>query len=1112
MADKCAEFEVAEQEFERDHAPETIAAAKTYATAMETYNEAYNNLSDLARKDIYRTTAGRLETGLFSSDAIGRASDPLGSPGANTGDLDWKKEDSFENERHTLSDMLLAAAKVSDKGSNQQKELTDLRDLLLIDGKNGYKELVDKKDPLDEYFAADKACKEAQAYGAALSSAGQGEEFGSRAGTRRDYVDENLAAAAAALKAANEKETLWSDLGGFGFKDIRFKEQCLLLANIQEFAQAKKDYLDPLHPAGLHGGSELDKAAAIVDWAPPSKQLPYVGQSRNASLLLDGDPYALINVLTQPPNKETFFEMETQAISALQPMIRLYKVISDEEGNEYQIEMNFDSHYSKKDVADFLNPGVRGRGVGLKSFNFTYEATNLFAIKKAIRAKLVLHANSFSELLRDRPGLLDQGSGISPRFVDRNYKYTDLAMKTAGSKTFELDRGDQGSTIIDTSKLNFRLKAIVGWANPTGADTNIISTKLKNAIYNSPITLNLTPTVHHFALDELGRTTFTINYLAYVEDFFDQPQFNIFTKADVTANQIVRKLKYKAFSKKCNSEESQKELEKLKNDPEQVQLIENEKTLNTQALLESMIENKKIKSINIPLNKLDDYRVGGPFGKIDDEFIDLVRKSGAVEVTVDAAQRARTTGPPAAGDDTPPSDGFVATLDFYGNITFFYVSDLIDVILKNIENSLDEVQNQLVSAMALNEEIEEDLREEYTNYVRFAVNFKKFRILLGPVEFTDDTGETIVKRRFNLGDIPISAKYFLEFLTERVLKKERTIYPLATFLNEFFNQFIRDFLNNDTCYGNRAKQKVTLSQAAITAYKKEVTEHDTITEWCYGKTKTRMDISEWSAENTYPILATMGKRDNAVPDEGLDSEIYYLTYFAGRVQPSELQNGKKDEDHPRGIWHYQIGKDRGIVKTIDLVKTDSPGLAEVRFEQHGYDGLQQLRVLYDANIKTVLDVNSYPGSYIYIEPRGFDPAAQAGGLDLTQFGIGGYYMIIRSSHALGPGLAETEITAKWVAEIAHEEASTSAGPQQVSASANCTALGATLQAEMTSIAEETAAQIRWPPEEQSTRNGAKVVDEHTGDLRYTGAGRGGKVTTTTPGGRTSTRYKSSRAE
>ena len=61
-----------------------------------------------------------------------------------------------------------------------------------------------------------------------------------------------------------------------------------------------------------------------------------------------------------------------------------------------------------------------------------------------------------------------------------------------------------------------------------------------------------------------------------------------------------------------------------------------------------------------------------------------------------------------------------------------------------------------------------------------------------------------------------------------------------------------------------------------------------------------------------------------------------------------------------------------------------------------------------------MDVNAYPGSYIYIEPRGFDPSAD---MDLTKFGIGGYYMIIRSEHSFGPGEASTDITAKWVAEI-----------------------------------------------------------------------------------------------
>jgi hypothetical protein len=147
---------------------------------------------------------------------------------------------------------------------------------------------------------------------------------------------------------------------------------------------------------------------------------------------------------------------------------------------------------------------------------------------------------------------------------------------------------------------------------------------------------------------------------------------------------------------------------------------------------------------------------------------------------------------------------------------------------------------------------------------------------------------------------------------------------------------------------------------------------------------------------------------------GQNKEINYMVYYASRVQPVELMNGDYDEDHDRGIWHYQIGRDKGIVKNIQLKKTNSPGLQEVRFEQQGYDGLQQLREVYDADIECYSDVGAFPGNYIYISPAGFSPGSTT---DLTQFGIGGYYMIIRSEHSFAPGKADTRITAKWVAEI-----------------------------------------------------------------------------------------------
>ena len=97
-------------------------------------------------------------------------------------------------------------------------------------------------------------------------------------------------------------------------------------------------------------------------------------------------------------------------MSALQPKIRLFKVIYDEEGNEQEIEMKFESHFSKYEMDYFKKSRARGAGVGLKSFTFTYDGSNPFAAKKSIKANLKIFANSFKELFTVRPGEATQAN------------------------------------------------------------------------------------------------------------------------------------------------------------------------------------------------------------------------------------------------------------------------------------------------------------------------------------------------------------------------------------------------------------------------------------------------------------------------------------------------------------------------------------------------------------------------------------------------------------------------------------------------------------------------------------------------------------------------------
>ena len=117
-------------------------------------------------------------------------------------------------------------------------------------------------------------------------------------------------------------------------------------------------------------------------------------------------------------------------------------------------------------------------------------------------------------------------------------------------------------------------------------------------------------------------------------------------------------------------------------------------------------------------------------------------------------------------------------------------------------------------------------------------------------------------------------------------------------------------------------------------------------------------------------------------------------------------------------------------KNIKFQKTETPSLQAVRYEQEGYDGLAQLREVYNVTIDTYANVCAFPGSYIFVNPRGlvpnmtFDAGANSSApsaQELSTYGIGGYYMIIRSSHKFGAGEANTKLDAVWVAGLAKKK-------------------------------------------------------------------------------------------
>jgi hypothetical protein len=323
---------------------------------------------------------------------------------------------------------------------------------------------------------------------------------------------EQLAAAA----AGNENQDAGENINlRFTSNFQTFKEQCIFLSQMFHLVDHHKKV----------ERKKLSEGTLIY---------PYAGTKpdSNAGLIIEGEPFGFVNQLTQYPSTANFFDATNAQIAHLQPMMRFFKITpsnSTDGFSEKSYEFKFDTFASQQDIQEvFTNKNKRGFGAGIKSFNFTYDGSNPFSVKKSIKATLTIYANNFSELIKERG----------------NIRYIDLALKT-------------GTAIRERTgdpELDFRIKAVVGLAVPNG-NTTADFQNIMNAVKENYVTLNLTPVTHTFDFDETGAVTFKIDYYAYIEEFLDKARMNIFADNVLSKRVTERRLAYKTAKASCKDDD-----------------------------------------------------------------------------------------------------------------------------------------------------------------------------------------------------------------------------------------------------------------------------------------------------------------------------------------------------------------------------------------------------------------------------------------------------------------------------------------------------------------------------------------------------------------------------
>jgi hypothetical protein len=822
-------------------------------------------------------------------------------------------------------------------------------------------------------------------------------------------------------------------------RTLGFKEQCFLLSKVSTLAAYKAEASEGTGILGLTADpARTESVGERFVW----KRWPYIpslwhSSGTNACIQVQSDPFNFINDMVVFPDTQKFLQMPSEEIANLQPIIRLFKIIKGASGWEHQIPIHFDTD-AQWDIAKYFDGGgSRNVGVGIQDFQVKFQGTNPFAAKKDLTAKLTIYASSFADLVR--PRYTKMGSSIGTEVATsetqlKRYQYIDLALKTDSAVTKNnLNSKKQGTTMNIVSGLDFSIRAVVGVNQPRHSVSG--NDDLEGALSRNFVTLEMIPTVHSFDFNEDGSVKFEINYKPFVNENFSTTTYDIFATKEISMFLLGSDIIATSILNNCDVETA---AEFKRSQVEKIKEIQSDAI---SSLLKTVSDQGLMRYLWIPAKLLKEINREGPlfdFEKLVKEKMRISASKGK-QLKVKVAKEAIKSKEP--GKKTPIASTAISPNS--SGVQFVYLSDLIDVILDgidrrmqpgNIEAMLENMQKDNYGGLTgkfdwKSEEVMLQMQLAKDSYAAEYANFKKLRIVLGPVELVNPVNPADVKI-VNLGDLPVSVKYLIEFLTSEVLTKGRRQFPLNQCVDKLINKMISSFLNNDSCFNGNVKQRTFPRRTSFAAYGMPTTLGGTYRQDdpLFAHLVHRPDLSVCTriSSNHFsrPLIDTVGRVGEQINTATRDLYMYSVFYTANTL-PIGMFTGDQAADSARGVHHYCVGKDSGIIKEVKLVRDKRKGIAEARYAQDGFNGLTQLREMYHVEITTFANMSVYPGMKIFVDPAGWIPkldletqTALGPHNNLTDYGIGGYYDVVEVEHFYGPGKFETKFVAKWTAQIA----------------------------------------------------------------------------------------------
>ena len=694
-------------------------------------------------------------------------------------------------------------------------------------------------------------------------------------------------------------------------------------------------------------------------------------------------PVDFINRVTKRNKLDLYknlLDLETYKISSLVPYLELYRVTNDE-----YIPFYFPVASEKVTRQTILQPGTGIAGVGIQSFSLNFTGNNPFSFDKEIECSLSIYVDNLENIFKTAPGgyatLADLFSITRNRYVP---------MSSGMSKEVSADQVSRPS--------NYEIAATLGYSVPTNG--NIFTEEEVSAIQNTALSVRMTLINHNINVNQDGTATISIDYIGRLGSVTNEGFYNVLaTKKeleilsgiqaeqeeedqDLTQAQIERRKKEKEEKIK---EEARNKFRKFlmyldpqpKNPKSVKDLFKQSRIYNLHLDEYDILQyefygeeniNKELKALDKRRTEIQDESKKGstppkPSPKAEKEILEINKQIRNIK---EAKKLSKSNAP-----------------DSY-HIDYVFLGDYLESLLYNSKRNLSEAIVKIQRTILRPESKVKPLQQALKN-------LETFKVLFGSLVLK--TGKTKAVT-VNLADIPISLKLLQQYFFDNVEQQYQTKYTIQRFLDDMVNIIIPRAIQ-----GHAYKDAPFLPEG-ITVRSMSIT----------GENVSKLSASDIDVD--VDDLPDFLKR--ARKKKKRDEIDYYVVYAQSSKKDSTGLSGNVRKDSRNGIYHFHLGKNKGMLKSISFSQSAVPFRKEALIVESVslYD---ELKMPYTANISMVGNGLFLPGAVVYVDPTsvGFgDPRNKRSAA--SRLGIGGYYIVLGVNTVLSGGTMSTSLSTEYL--------------------------------------------------------------------------------------------------